>query len=236
MVSPPPQPHVCGAVTAPALPPSPLRLGVRVCCCGLCMARYLAVRSGLAVALHLVDAKAGWQPADERILRLVTQARARRARAAARSADGVEAASAVARDPARAEESAGERAKASGAVVGAAAEAARGAGGGAGALTPGDFRHVVVLTKVDRLGRSLGSPAVARRVREVAAQVDAAFHRATAGGRDEEETEGWQGAGGESSLGVVARPEVIASSSKARPPLGRDRLWECLWDALAVHE
>ena len=73
----------------------------------------------------------------------------------------------------------------------------------------------MVLTKTDRLSPSEATDTLAR----VATAAAAAFERAlgeAASGSDEAEADG-------------SAPEVLVTSSKSKPPLGRDRLWEYLW-------
>ena len=78
--------------------------------------------------------------------------------------------------------------------------------------------YVVVLTKADKVS----AQDIASQVANAEAVVRETF---LSGNGDEEAGEGEGGP-------PLATPEVIVTSSKARPPLGRDRMWRYLSDAL----
>lgn len=68
-------------------------------------------------------------------------------------------------------------------------------------------KYVVVLTKSDKLSAST----TARRLKDAKASVKAALGKTAKG---------------------LEGPEVIVTSSKTRPPQGRDLLWKLLWETL----
>ena len=138
--------------------------------------RYMTVRAGLAVVFHLVDAKAGLQPADFDLLKLAASALTNR-----KNGEGTEARLAT-------------------------------------------VKYVLVLTKADKV-TSLEAQAQAREVQACAAQE---FAAATAAAADVDS----DGGAGEHGRRGLTAPQVIVTSAKARPPLGRDRLWECLVETL----
>ena len=88
------------------------------------------------------------------------------------------------------------------------------------------LKYIIVLTKVDKLG-PLSSERVAAQVAATRRAVGEAFRA-----RSEAAASGGEG----EAEAAAMLPEVIVSSSKARPPIGRDRLWEALWQAIGDQE
>ena len=151
--------------------------------------RYMVVRAGLTMVFHLVDSKAGLQPADFDLLRLAATALTSRSSGSSSRDDD------------------------------------DGADDGDGTL--GNVQYVLVLTKADK-ATPLETEAQAREVRKSAAREFAAAAATAAAAQAANDEEGDAGKRVES----LAVPQVIVTSAKARPPIGRDRMWECLVEAL----
>jgi len=153
--------------------------------------RYMTVRAGLSMVFHLVDSKAGLQPADYDLLKLAATALTSRSSGTGSSFGDDDGDYESTRD--------------------------------GGAL--GNVQYVLVLTKADK-ATPLETEAQAREVQANAARVfAAAAATAAASGEDEDE-------GKVRRVQSLAVPQVIVTSAKARPPIGRDRMWECLVEAL----
>jgi len=176
--------------------------------------RYLSVRDGLSVVFHLVDAKTGLQKADEELMRMsasALQERRQRQQGNSNDKDGYGGA-----DSSILGEEGGENIK-------------------EGEGSNQEVRYVVVLTKADRLAPSEAT----KQLKLVKVKVAAAFEAAAGEARarllsettNSEEEEG-EGVVEETPAPVLVTPEVIVTSSKARPPVGRERLWKCLWETL----
>jgi len=163
--------------------------------------RYMLVRAGLTMVFHLVDSKAGLQPADYDLLRLAATALTSRSSGSSSSSSSND-------NGADSDESDGTSTTRDGGTL-------------------GNVQYVLVLTKADK-ATPLETEAQAREVRKSAAREFAAAAATAAAAQAANDEEGDAGKRVES----LAVPQVIVTSAKARPPIGRDRMWECLVEAL----